>query len=70
MVGDRNNKKIKELNKRLKDYCKENGIVYINLYETLADSEGNIKLEYTKEGLHLSDKGYEAVTKIIKSYLK
>lgn len=70
MVGRRTNDKIRKINKELKAYCKSHDVTYIDVYKELADSDGNIKLEYTKEGLHLSDKGYEVVTKVIKEYLK
>ena len=29
----------------------------------------NGSLEYTKEGLHMSDKGYEVITKELKKYM-
>ena len=39
------------------------------MYDLLKDEEGNLKEEYTKDGLHLSDKGYEVVTKEIKQII-
>ena len=32
--------------------------------------EVKLKEDYTKDGLHLSDKGYDVVTREIKKYLK
>ena len=63
---NRENNDIREINKELKKYCKKNKITYIDMYDLLKDEEGNLKEEYTKDGLHLSDKGYEVVTKEIK----
>lgn len=65
-AGNRENNDIREINKELKKYCKKNKITYIDMYDLLKDEEGNLKEEYTKDGLHLSDKGYEVVTKEIK----
>ena len=36
---------------------------------TLTDKDGNLKLDYTKEGLHMSDEGYKVVTKKLKKYI-
>lgn len=70
VVGVRDNKKIKQINKKLKKYCKEKGYTYINIYDELSDKSGNIDLKYTKEGLHLNDLGYLKVTKSLYQYLK
>lgn len=67
--GNRNNDDIKQINKELKKYCKENKINYINLYDLLKDEDDNLKAEYTKDGLHLSDEGYKVVTEEIKKKL-
>lgn len=68
-AGNRQNNDIREINKELKKYCKKNKITYIDMYDLLKDEEGNLKEEYTKDGLHLSDKGYEVVTKEIKQII-
>lgn len=69
MVGSRKNSTIKKINKEIKDYCNENDYTYIDVYNNLTDKNGNLKLEYTEEGLHLSSLGYIKVTKILYSYL-
>ena len=66
----RNNKDIRKINAKVKKYCEENNITYIDMYSVLEDKEGNLKEEYTKDGLHLNDKGYEIVTKILKPYVE
>ncbi len=70
MVSSRDNDQIIEINKKLKKYCDEKKITYIDLYSKLVDDEGNLKLDYTKEGLHLSDDGYKVVTEEISKYIK
>ena len=46
------------------DYVK-----YINLYDKLA-SDNKLNEEYSDDGLHLNDKGYEVVTSILNEYIK
>lgn len=69
MVGDRKNDIIKDYNKKIKEYCDKIHITYINMYDNLKNKEDNLKLEYTKEGLHISEEGYEVITKKIKEYI-
>ena len=69
MVGKRTNDKIKEINKKLKEYCKNNDYTYIDMYSELVDKDGNLDLKYTTEGLHISDLGYLKITKVLYEYL-
>lgn len=69
MVRDRSNDNIKEMNQQIQDLCNEYQVTYINLYDKLIDDEGNLKLEYTREGLHMSDEGYQVITKELKKFL-
>ena len=62
VVGTRNNEKIKEI-------CKEKNITYVNVYDELTDKNGNLKLEYTVEGLHISDEGYKKITNVLSKYV-
>ena len=57
-------------NKYLQSYCEENKFEYINIHDTLLDNEDNLKLEYTKEGLHVNDIGYHFITNILLKYFK
>ena len=70
IVKNRSNKRIKEINSILKEKCKYLNVKYINMYAKLTDEEGNLNIDYTKEGLHLNDNGYKVVTKKIKEYIK
>lgn len=69
MVGIRTNDQVKSLNEDLVKLSKKKKINYIDLYDKLLDKNGNLKIEYTKEGLHMSDEGYEIITKYIKKYV-
>ena len=69
MVGRRNNEDIQEINQKLKDYCEENKLEYIDLYTLLVDDDGNLSENYTKDGLHMSEEGYEAITDKLHEYI-
>lgn len=69
MVKNRTNKQIKEINKKLKEKTKELNVNYINMYDKLTDKDDNLKLEYTTDGLHMSDKGYDVITEEIMKYI-
>lgn len=63
------NDKIKEINLKIKNICKENDITYVDVYSSLIDEDGNLKSAYSKEGLHLTDLGYFKVTKVLEKYI-
>lgn len=66
---NRTNENIKKLNKKISDYCNNNNCKYINLYNNLADQDGNLKESYTTDGLHLNSLGYVVVTRELLPYL-
>lgn len=71
MVSDkRKNEDVIKINEELEKFSKDEKITFIDLHSKLVDSDGNLNIDYTKEGLHLSDKGYEVVTEVLQKYLK
>jgi len=44
-------------------------MIYIDIYSGLINKEGNLKADYTTDGLHLNDLGYFKVTKILEKYV-
>ena len=64
-----NNKDVIAINKKIKDIADDKNITYIDIYSHLLDENDNLKLSYTKEGLHLNEEGYEAVYKILEDYI-
>ena len=68
-VSNRTNKKIKSLNKKLSNYCDGENCNYINLFDDLIDEDGNLKEEYTEDGLHLNSLGYVVITRELLPYL-
>jgi lysophospholipase L1-like esterase len=69
-AGKRKNKDIKEINKNIEKMCKKEHVDYIDMYSKLKDDDDKLKEKYSKDGLHISNKGYEEITKEIKKYLK
>ena len=64
------NDDIIEFNKEIKKMAKNNDIIYINVYDSLLDKDGNLNREYSKEGLHLNDVGYLKVSNVLTKYIK
>ena len=54
---------------QLKELSNKLGVKYIDLYKELVDENDNLKLEYTKEGLHLTDEGYKKITDVLTKYI-
>lgn len=65
----RNNKDVIDINKKIKDMADDKNITYIDIYSYLLDENDNLKLSYTKEGLHLNEDGYEVVYEILEDYI-
>ena len=66
----RTNSRIMDINAKLKDYSMTHNVFYIDIYSSLIDDDGNLKKEYTLDGLHLSENGYDVVTSILNKYIK
>lgn len=69
IVESRTNENIKILNEKIENICNDDRCTYINMFDILKDKNGNIKRIYTVDGLHLSNKGYEVVTKELLKYI-
>jgi lysophospholipase L1-like esterase len=50
--------KIRALNQWLQDYCKSEGIVYVDYYSALADENGAMKAGLSADGVHPNATGY------------
>jgi len=65
-VGKRDNELIQQTNDLLKTI---KGVIYVDAHSYLKDNDGNLKLDYTVEGLHLNEAGYQKVTEILRKYI-
>lgn len=61
---------IPEINRLIQRMTAEEQVKYIDLFSHFADEEGQMKTEYTNDGLHLLGKGYLLWKEIVTPYLK
>ncbi|MFN3648128.1 MAG: GDSL-type esterase/lipase family protein [Armatimonadota bacterium] len=52
------NEPVREFNRRLERLAREAGYPYLDLHRLFVDDGGELKAEYTPDGLHLNDAGY------------
>lgn len=69
-LGERTNALIDENNAVLKKSADELNITYIDVNSHLKNDIGDLKLEYTAEGLHLTAMGYKKVIEILHPYIE
>jgi lysophospholipase L1-like esterase len=53
--------RILALNRWLKDYCAQNGLVYLDYFSAMVDDQGMLKRELSDEGLHPNAAGYKVM---------
>lgn len=56
--------RILELNKWIKSYCDENGLVYLDYFSAMVDNKGFLKAELANDGLHPNAEGYKIMQKL------
>ncbi len=69
MVNIRDNERIKNINKEIEKYIKDIKYAeYINVYDLLIKDD-KLNPDYSDDGLHVNDKGYEIITELLKKYI-
>ena len=61
---------IKRLNAMMKQYCKENKIVYVDYHSVMQDENGGLPEKYSEDGVHPNLEGYKVMEKILQKALK
>lgn len=56
--------RILELNKWIKSYCDEKGLVYLDYFSATVDDKGFLKAEIANDGLHPNAEGYKIMQKL------
>lgn len=65
----RKNQEINTINEMLVTLASQLNLTYIDVCSHLKDAKGNLKKEYTVEGLHISLIGYSKITEILKPFV-
>jgi len=64
------NAAIKETNRRLKALVAEfPGVTFVDVFDALCDPQGNLRKEWSKDGLHLNIDGYLMLGGLLKRYV-
>ncbi len=63
-------KKIAEMNKEFHKLCDKHNCVWLDFTDRLKDEWGQLKSEYTYDGLHINAKAYEIVAECVIPLLK
>lgn len=69
MVDTRDNFEINMLNYYLKNYARKNRIRIVDINKHLKNDFDQLNLEYTYDGFHLNDSGYQVISKLIRQYV-
>ena len=69
MFTTRTNENIDEANEAVEELAKEHGFNFINVNKGLTDEDGNLKAEFSIEGLHMWPNAYYVILENLKKYL-
>lgn len=61
--------RIQQLNQRYADIAAQTGSTWIDLWPATADSDGAIRRELTRDGIHLNAEGYEVWADVLRPHL-
>ena len=66
---DKNTKTIMTINSQIKSMSEERGYQYVDMFSNVADENNHMKKEYSEDGIHLIDAGFQVWTNLVKPYL-
>ena len=70
IFNTRTNENIAALNKKVKWLADKYGYSFIDVNEGLCDEKGNLKEEFTKEGVHMYANAYQIIYDNLKKYIE
>ena len=59
-----------ELNQKIKNYCKENNIVYLDYFSSMVGEKKELRPELTYDGVHPNKEGYIIMEELLETVLK
>jgi lysophospholipase L1-like esterase len=60
---------VEAVNRGLEELCARLGLAFIDVAASLRDERGNLRKDYTVEGLHISFMGYMKITEVLRPYV-
>lgn len=63
------NERIRQRNKCISDCCSRKGITLVDLYRIMEDEMGNLKQEFSLDGLHINETGYDMLHQELDKYI-
>jgi lysophospholipase L1-like esterase len=70
MFLTRSEQKIEELNRWLRGYCDQNGLIYLDYFSAMVDDHGMMRQELADDGLHPNDAGYRIMAPLAESAIE
>ena len=58
---------ILSLNRWIRDFCTERGLIYLDYHSKMTDAEGQLRAELAKDGLHPNGEGYKVMGPLAQS---
>ena len=65
----RSNEKISRANEEVRKLAERSGASYIDVNAPLKDENGDLRAEYTIEGMHINEDGYRAIYPLVRKYI-
>lgn len=69
-VKYRTNEIINYINNKLSEKYDDSDVTFIDVNKELLDNNGLLDIEYTVDGVHISEKGYNKITSVLLPYIK
>ena len=63
------NEKVYRVNNRLRDFCKNRNITFIDIHPDFLNHQGQMDEKYTYDGVHLTEAGYILLAELLREYL-
>lgn len=64
----RTNERINEANKAVAELARKHQARYIDINDPLKDADGNLRADYTIEGMHIKEEGYRSIFPMFMKY--
>jgi lysophospholipase L1-like esterase len=70
LFASRPQERILELNNWLKDYCRANGVLYLDYFTSMVDDKGMLKRELADDGLHPNADGFKIMAPLAEAAIE